>query len=81
MMQAVGEPPLFLSASVLFAIKDAIRVARKERGYSVVFDLQTPATAERIRLACEDQFTVMVRRYFSLYVTIIIVIIFRLSKK
>merc|ERR1712226_1455620 len=52
--KAVGEPPLFLAASVFFAIKDAVRSARIESGASVEFQLESPATAERIRLACED---------------------------
>ena len=54
--KAVGEPPLFLAASVFFAIKNAIRSARKEAGVSLDFHLDSPATAERIRLACEDNF-------------------------
>merc|ERR1719429_310271 len=53
--KAVGEPPLFLAASVFYAIKDAVRSARKESGASLEFQLESPATAERIRLACEDQ--------------------------
>ena len=56
-MQAVGEPPLFLAASVFFAIKDAITAARKESGVSGYFRLDSPATCERIRMACVDQFT------------------------
>lgn len=59
-MQAVGEPPLFLAASVFFAIKEAIASARKERGEEEVFLMDSPATCERIRLACSDQFTKMV---------------------
>ena len=55
--QAVGEPPLFLAASVFFAIKDAIAAARTERGEDGPFRLDTPATCERIRMACVDQFT------------------------
>merc|ERR1712083_353751 len=54
--KAVGEPPLFLAASVFWAIKDAVRSARTESGASVEFQLESPATAERIRLACEDKF-------------------------
>ena len=46
---------------MFFAIKDAIRRARVERGHTPVFDLTSPATGERIRMACEDQFTDMVR--------------------
>ena len=55
--QAVGEPPLFLASSVFFAIQDAIGYARKESGLIGNFRLDSPATAERIRLACKDEFT------------------------
>eukprot|EP00090_Calanus_glacialis_P022255 TRINITY_DN34353_c0_g1_i1.p1 TRINITY_DN34353_c0_g1~~TRINITY_DN34353_c0_g1_i1.p1 ORF type:complete len:1353 (-),score=369.93 TRINITY_DN34353_c0_g1_i1:172-4230(-) len=54
--KAVGEPPLFLAASVFFAIKNAIRSARQDAGASPNFHLDSPATAERIRLGCEDNF-------------------------
>lgn len=54
--KAVGEPPLFLAASVFWAIKDAIRAARVASGASAIFQLDSPATAERIRLACDDRF-------------------------
>lgn len=52
--KAVGEPPLFLASSVLFAIKDAIRSARKEVGVDISFRLDAPATAAKIRMACPD---------------------------
>uniref|UniRef100_A0A673ZHS6 Xanthine dehydrogenase n=1 Tax=Salmo trutta TaxID=8032 RepID=A0A673ZHS6_SALTR len=55
--KAIGEPPLFLAASVFFAIKDAITAARKESGLSGPFRLDSPATPERIRNTCEDRFT------------------------
>ena len=55
--KAVGEPPLFLASSVFFGVKEAIRSARVERGLSKKFDLDAPATAERIRMACEDHLT------------------------
>ncbi|KAL3701831.1 hypothetical protein R1sor_019853 [Riccia sorocarpa] len=55
--KAVGEPPFFLAAAALFAIKDAILAARKENDLNGWFILDTPATPERIRLACADQFT------------------------
>jgi len=54
--KAVGEPPLFLAASVFWAIKEAVKSARKDAGVSSSFHLDSPATAERIRLACEDRF-------------------------
>ncbi|CAG9769816.1 unnamed protein product [Ceutorhynchus assimilis] len=53
--KAVGEPPLFLSCAAVFAIKDAIRFARKTNGASEAFQLDCPATSERIRLACHDK--------------------------
>ncbi|PFH60559.1 hypothetical protein XA68_10764 [Ophiocordyceps unilateralis] len=58
--RGVGEPPLFLGSAVFFAIRDAIRAARRAAGVSVSRDgggllrLESPATGERIRLACED---------------------------
>lgn len=55
--KAVGEPPLFLSASVFYAIKDAIVSARAESGLTGPFRLDSPATPERIRNACVDDFT------------------------
>ncbi|XP_061745952.1 xanthine dehydrogenase/oxidase isoform X2 [Nerophis ophidion] len=55
--KAVGEPPLFLAASVFFAIKDAISAARAESGISGPFRLDSPASVERIRNACSDRFT------------------------
>jgi xanthine dehydrogenase/oxidase len=54
--KAIGEPPFFLGATVYYAVKDAIRAARKEHcndeGY---FELRMPATSERIRMLCADQ--------------------------
>ena len=55
--QGVGEPPLFLAASVFFAIKAAVAAARREGGVEGHFQLDSPATCERIRLACSDHFT------------------------
>lgn len=53
--KAVGEPPLFLGASVLFAIRDAIKSARQESNADMEgFVLNSPATAERIRMAIGD---------------------------
>mmetsp|Transcript_4472 Transcript_4472/g.11222 ORF Transcript_4472/g.11222 Transcript_4472/m.11222 type:complete len:1333 (-) Transcript_4472:294-4292(-) len=52
--KGVGEPPLNLAISVYAAIKDAIYAARKDNGLSGHFRLDTPATGERIRLACGD---------------------------
>ncbi|XP_020627784.1 xanthine dehydrogenase/oxidase-like isoform X2 [Orbicella faveolata] len=55
--KAVGEPPLFLASSVFYAIKDAVMAARRESGVEGIFRLDSPATSERIRMACVDQFT------------------------
>ncbi|XP_067682373.1 xanthine dehydrogenase/oxidase-like [Haliotis asinina] len=55
--KGVGEPPLFLASSVFFAVKDAIKSAREDAGESREFRLDSPATPERIRMACQDQFT------------------------
>ncbi|XP_038596041.1 xanthine dehydrogenase/oxidase-like [Tachyglossus aculeatus] len=58
--KAVGEPPLFLASSIFFAIKDAIGAARAQRSKSQLdplFQLDSPATPERIRNACVDRFT------------------------
>ncbi|KAM8946598.1 xanthine dehydrogenase/oxidase isoform 2-T2 [Pelodytes ibericus] len=55
--KAVGEPPLFLSASIFYAIKDAIMAAREESGITGFFRLDSPATPERIRTSCVDNFT------------------------
>lgn len=55
--KAVGEPPLFLASSVFFAIKNAIGEARREQGVGTVgdqFELISPATSARIRMACAD---------------------------
>ncbi|OWK10790.1 XDH [Cervus elaphus hippelaphus] len=62
--QAVGEPPLFLGASIFFAIKDAIRAARAQHtagNAKKLFRLDSPATPEKIRNACVDKFTTLVR--------------------
>ncbi|KAK9157741.1 hypothetical protein Scep_004315 [Stephania cephalantha] len=55
--KAVGEPPFFLASSVFFAIKDAIVAARAVLGHDEWFQLDNPATPERIRMACSDDFT------------------------
>lgn len=62
LFQAVGEPPLFLAVSVFFAIKDAIKAARAENGITSNFDLISPATSARIRMACQDAITSRVSR-------------------
>ncbi|AWO95988.1 Aldehyde oxidase alpha [Scophthalmus maximus] len=61
MSKGVGEPPVFFGATLFFAIKAAIAEARRERGLGEPFPLSSPATAEKIRMACQDQFTEMVQ--------------------
>ncbi|KAL8768355.1 MAG: hypothetical protein Q9209_005389 [Squamulea sp. 1 TL-2023] len=52
--RGVGEPPLFMGSSVFFAIRDALKAARKQYGVDEVLSLQSPATVERIRVSCAD---------------------------
>lgn len=51
---------MFLGSSVFFAIADAVAAARRERDLSEDFTVQSPATPERVRMACADRFTDMV---------------------
>lgn len=59
--KGLGESGMFLGCSVFFAIHDAINAARQERGLSGPLKLNSPLTPEKIRMACEDKFTEMVR--------------------
>lgn len=52
--RGVGEPPLFMGSGVFFAIRDALKAARKQYGVEDVLQLQSPATPERIRISCAD---------------------------
>lgn len=52
--RGVGEPPLFMGSAVFFAIRDALKAARKQWGETEVLRLQSPATVERIRVSCAD---------------------------
>ncbi|KAJ5101710.1 FAD-binding type 2 protein [Penicillium alfredii] len=52
--RGVGEPPLFMGSAVFFAIRDALKAARKQWGMEDVLSLQSPATPERIRVSCAD---------------------------
>ena len=56
--KGISEPPLFLGASVLFALREAVKAARESvavdaRAMGVV-QLDSPATAERLRVAVGD---------------------------
>jgi len=55
--KAVGEPPFFLAASVFFALKDAVYAARKDAGHEGWFQLHSPCTPERLRMAAVDEIT------------------------
>jgi xanthine dehydrogenase molybdopterin-binding subunit B len=52
---------LFLAASVFFAIQDAVKAAREDAGEAGAFVMDSPATCERIRMACTDHLTKQVR--------------------
>ena len=51
---------------MFFAIKDAIKSAREESGLTGGFRLDSPATAEKIRMACQDEFAKQVGKMFIL---------------
>lgn len=50
--KAVGEPPFLLANSVFFAIKDAVCAARAGNGLDTDITMDSPATPERVRMAC-----------------------------
>ncbi|KAK5112105.1 hypothetical protein LTR62_004447 [Meristemomyces frigidus] len=52
--RGVGEPPLFMGSCVFFAIRDALKAARRQWGVGEVLSLRSPATVERIRVSCAD---------------------------
>ncbi|CAN2389161.1 heptaldehyde:oxygen oxidoreductase activity [Pristimantis euphronides] len=60
--KGIGESAVFLGSVVYFAIKDAVSSARRERGLSNIFRLNSPATPEKIRMACGDKFTEMIQK-------------------
>mmetsp|Transcript_75814 Transcript_75814/g.158036 ORF Transcript_75814/g.158036 Transcript_75814/m.158036 type:complete len:1399 (+) Transcript_75814:266-4462(+) len=53
--RAVGEPPFFLGATAFFAARQAIAAARADAGLQGHFTVDSPLTAERIRMACGDE--------------------------
>jgi xanthine dehydrogenase/oxidase len=57
--KGIGEPPVFMGASVLFALRQALVAARKMHGVTERFTLDSPATAEKLRLLVGDD---LVRR-------------------
>lgn len=57
--KGIGEPPLFLGATVFFALREAVRAARAGNGLEGKAGveglvLESPATAEKLRLAVGD---------------------------
>jgi len=60
--KAVGEPPLFLGSSAFFAVKEAIYSARAAAGHHGYFELRSPVTPERARMACADE---MLQKVFT----------------
>lgn len=61
--KAIGEPPFFLGATVYYAIKDAVRSARKaSQGEDKYFEMRMPATSERIRLYANDEISMKAKK-------------------
>ncbi|KAL5459110.1 hypothetical protein PMIN06_002961 [Paraphaeosphaeria minitans] len=64
--KGIGEHPLFLGCTIFFAMREAVKAARKMNGHSILggvgkdaWKFDSPATAERLRLAVGDD---LVRR-------------------
>ena len=63
--KAVGEPPFHLGATAFLALKEAVYAAREDagglgtgedgKGPAAWFQLDMPATPERLRMACADE--------------------------
>jgi len=50
--RGIGEPPLVLSTSAFFAIKQAIMAARRDQGDATWFAMPAPATVGRVQSHC-----------------------------
>lgn len=50
--RGIGEPPLVLSTSAFFAIKQAIMAARRDQGDDTWFTMPAPATVGRVQQHC-----------------------------
>ena len=46
---------------MLSAIRDAVHAYRKDQGLAAWFQLDAPATADKIRMAAEDEVTKLLR--------------------
>lgn len=54
--KGVGEPPLFMGATVFFALREAVRAAREANGLEhEALVLNSPATVEALRCAVGDE--------------------------
>ncbi|CAG8438485.1 13497_t:CDS:10 [Dentiscutata heterogama] len=53
--KGIGEPPLLLGSNVYFAIREAIKAARKCNDNNTPVAFRIPATPEKIRIACDDE--------------------------
>ncbi|XP_070561567.1 xanthine dehydrogenase/oxidase-like [Ptychodera flava] len=53
--KGIGEPPLSLAVSAFFALKEAIRSARRDIGIEEDFSLDAPAVPRRVLQACGNQ--------------------------
>jgi xanthine dehydrogenase/oxidase len=53
--KGIGEPPVFLGATVLFALREALKSAREDNKVTDKLVLDSPATAERLRLLVGDK--------------------------
>ena len=51
--KGIGEPPFFNGVSVYFAIKEAVRAARRDAGLNGTFSLRQPTTPENVLEACQ----------------------------
>jgi xanthine dehydrogenase/oxidase len=52
--KGIGEPPVFLGSSVLFALREALKSARADNAVKEKLVLDSPATAEKLRLLVGD---------------------------
>lgn len=52
--KGVGEPPLFLGSTVYFALREAVKAARRMNNNEAPLVFNAPATAEKLRIAAGD---------------------------
>jgi xanthine dehydrogenase/oxidase len=57
--RGIGEPPILLSSSVVFALRAAVSAAREQNGYREFHEMHLPYTSERVRMACADPITAL----------------------